>query len=219
MARIVQSGEALRGASKLVIFGGSFDPPHRGHVELPRHVQQAIGADAVVYVPAARSPHKPDRPASAPSHRLAMLQAALNGLDDAVILTDELDRADEDTPSYTVDTLERLRQTLGEDTTLRLLIGADQVPAFDHWHQNQRIVELAEPVVMLRPPFTRQSLLEQVPAAERDRWADRLVEVPAKDVSATEIRDKAGRGEVIDHLVPEPVARYIEQHGLYQPEA
>jgi len=216
MAKVIASANDLRGASKLVIFGGSFDPPHQAHVALPRHVRAKINADGLVYVPAARSPHKSEQMPSAAAHRLAMLEAALADLDDTVILTDELDRASNDEPSYTVDTLQRMREALGESTSLCLLIGADQAPVFDKWHQADRIAQLAEVVVMLRPPMTREAVLGSLPVGERKIWQDRIVDVPAMDVSATTVRQRLARGESIDDLVPTAVKRYIEAHGLYR---
>jgi nicotinate-nucleotide adenylyltransferase len=215
-ARVLHSVEALRGREKLLIFGGSFDPPHRGHVMLPGAVREQIEADWVVYVPAAVSPFKRDQPPTSAGHRRAMLAAALTEADDAVILTAELDRAGDTSPSYTVDTLEQMRQQLGEDTSLRLLIGADQVAGFDQWHRAERIVELAPPLVMLRPPQTKQALLDTLAPEQRKRWAARIVDVPAVDASATEVRRRLAAGEPVDDLVPPAVAQYIEQHGLYR---
>ena len=200
---------------KLLIFGGSFDPPHRAHVELPEQVRRALSADAIAYIPAAQSPHKLNREPTPASHRLEMLRAALRDKDQAMILTDELDRANAGEPSYTVETLERLHQRLAPAATLRLLIGADQVLSFERWHAPQRIVALAEPVVMVRPPETMDSLLEALPADQRAVWRDRLVEVTPMDISATEIRQRLVAGESIDSRVPPAVARYIEAHGLY----
>jgi len=221
-ARVFDDAEALGGASKLLIFGGSFDPPHLAHIVLPRHVRQQVGADYVVYVPAALSPHKTGQQPAPGEHRLAMLREALREADDAAILTIELNRAGDGQPSYTVDTLERLRQKLGGVIEIRLLIGSDQVPVFDKWYRAARIVELAEPLVMVRPPETKASLLATLPSDQRATWERRLVTAPAMDVSATGIRARLANGEPIDDLVPEPVARYIEEHGLYQngtPEA
>ena len=201
---------------QVIVFGGSFDPPHVGHVVLPERVRQALGTDVVAYVPAARSPHKLDRPATPAAHRLAMLRLALAEQPHALILTDELDRAADGRPSYTVETLTALRGRVGERTRLRLLIGADQVPRFHAWRQAGRIVELAEPVVMLRPPETAASLLAALGPGEREAWRRRLVEVPAIDVSSSGVRRRVAAGESIAGLVPEAVARYIHEHGLYR---
>ena len=201
---------------QIILFGGSFDPPHVGHVALPEQVRQAVGADVVAYMPAARSPHKLDQAPTPAVHRLAMLRLALAGQPHALILTDELDRAADGRPSYTVETLEGLSRRVGEATRLRLLIGADQVARFDAWRDAARIIELAEPLVMLRPPETATSLLDAMEPDERDAWRGRLVEVAAMDVSSSEVRRRVAAGASIAGLVPEGVARYIDEHGLYR---
>lgn len=201
----------------IILFGGSFDPPHLAHVALPMAARLAVGAEVVAYVPAAKAPHKLDKVQTDAKHRLAMLRLALGNEKHAVILTDELDRAASGEPSYTVDTLTALREKLGADVKLRLLIGADQVRIFDQWREPKRIIELAEPLVMVRPPDTRESLLASLPDdAARNEWSSRLVDVPAVDVSSTQIRERVARGEPITGMVDDAVARYIQQHGLYR---
>ncbi|MEZ6191159.1 MAG: nicotinate (nicotinamide) nucleotide adenylyltransferase [Phycisphaerales bacterium] len=203
-------------AKHIILFGGSFDPPHVAHVALPMAAREAIGAEVVAYIPAAKAPHKLDKLQTDPKHRLAMLRLALGNEKHAVILTDEIDRAAGGEPSYTVDTLTVLRERLGDDVKLRLLIGADQVRIFDQWRDPKRIIELAEPLVMVRPPDDRASLLASLPDDQaREAWASRLVDVPAVDVSSTQIRERVARGEPITGMVDDAVERYIYQHGLY----
>jgi nicotinate-nucleotide adenylyltransferase len=203
---------------RLILFGGSFDPPQLAHVVQPRYVMERIGADALLYMPAAISPHKLDRPPTPPQHRLAMLQLALADQPHAVVLPDELDRfAATGRPSYTVETIEALLPRLHADATLRLLIGGDQLRRFDTWRDHRRIAALADPVVMVRPPDTRDTLLASLPAGfERDEWAGRLVEIPQIEVSATDVRERVQGDRLYDHLVRPAVAAYIEQHGLYR---
>jgi len=208
----------LHGYKRILLFGGSFDPPHRAHVHLPQQAARAIRADLIAYIPAGRAPHKLDQQQTDPRHRLAMLRLALAddpGPIPTTILTDEIDRGP-DAPSYTVDTLESLAQRVDRGATLRLLIGADQLRIFDQWRQPGRIIELAEPLVMVRPPDTRSSLLEDLPADEHGAWADRLIEIDAMDVSSTAVRERVGGDRPIDDAVCDAVAGYIREHGLYQ---
>jgi len=213
-AQLIHSPKALAGYTRLVLFGGSFDPPHWAHVRLPRHVRAKLDAEAVVYLPAAQSPHKLDREPTPASHRLAMLEAAETN--DALILPLELDRAEAGEPSYTVDTLEQLRGALGDEPILYLLIGSDQVPVFEQWHKADRIAQLATPLAMVRPPQTKASLLASLPKDTQKRWADRILDVPAIDISATQVRERAAEGQPIADLVPEGVAKYICEHDLYR---
>lgn len=203
----------------LLIFGGTFDPPHVAHVALPAMVRDLLGMDLLAYVPAAQSPLKSNRTHTPARHRLAMIRLATAHDHRCIVLTDELDRARSDTPSYTVDTLQQLRLRLGPEVKMRLLIGADQMRLFHRWREHDTIAALAEPVVMLRPPETAQALLSELPDAQQQSvWKARLVELPLMDVSSTAIRQRLGNGLSVSGLVPSSVLDYIRQHGLYATE-
>lgn len=207
----------LSACSRVVIFGGSFDPPHVAHVALPLMVAEALDADGLIYIPAGRAPHKTDAVQTPPHHRLAMLRLAVAHVPRAVVLTDEIDRVEATgKPSYTVETLEVLRQRLGDRVEMRLLIGADMARMFHQWRSPLRIAQLAEPVVMLRLPDTEESLLAALPAGEREAWRGRLVPLPAMGVSSSEIRRRVSLGQGITGLVPPLVEDYIRRHGLYR---
>ena len=135
-----------------------------------------------------------------------MLRLALADEPGTTIWTGEADRAADGRPSYTVDTLGRLRDELGHGVKMRLLIGADQVAIFDTWHRPNRIVELAEPAVMLRPG-------EALP--QDQTWRSRVVQVDAMDLSSTAIRRRVAAGESITGMVHPDVERYIAEHHLY----
>lgn len=205
----------LTDAHTILLYGGSFDPPHLAHTTLPVIAARDISADVIAFIPAGQPPHKRGRVLTDPAHRLAMLRLAVSDIPNAVVLTDEIDRAADGRPSYTVDTLEDLHQRLGSDVTMRLLFGADMLRIFTKWHKPGRIVALAEPLVMVRPPDTRESLLASLPEIDRATWAKRLVDVPSMDISSTTIREKVRRGEPIDDLVSPQVATYIRTQELY----
>lgn len=205
-------------SDRILIFGGTFDPPHRAHTELPPLVAREFGCDEILYVPAAINPLKRDTPPTPAVHRLAMLERAVHGIPHARISTIELDRAG---PSYTVDTLESLRARYGESVTLFLLIGADQATEFHRWKDWTRILELAEPAVMLRPPWTRQSLERSLRESGHyddptiARWLAGTVDVPAVQVSSTDIREALRSGGDLSGMLDDAVVRYIREHGLY----
>jgi len=180
-----------------------------------------IDADGLLLVPAARPPHKPDRRLSGAGHRRAMLELALGNRRDCALSTFELDRSE---PSYTVHTLQHLRQTLGSQVDLRLLIGADMAAIFYQWKDPHQILELAEPVVMMRPPWDEQQLLDRlrphVQGEQLQRWRSRIVPVEQMDISSTRLRQVLGAGGYDNPLAVwalEPIVlAYIREHGLYR---
>lgn len=215
-------------AHRVLVFGGTFDPPHRAHFALPLAARDAIGADWLLYVPAARSPLKTDGPIASDDDRIAMLRAGLRATDRASISTIELahDSSEEGTraPSYTVDTVARLKSIPPNGVELRLLIGADQAADFHRWREPRRIIELAEPAVMLRAPHaSREVLMRRIRAhwtrEEADCWEQRLVGVPLLNVSATRVRELLGAGSLDDaelrKALPDGVLDHIHARGLY----
>jgi len=195
-----------------LVFGGSFDPPHRAHVELPEHVRDAIDAEVVLYIPTARSPFKAGRPGTDAKHRLVMTQLAVADNPRAVVLSVETAAAGDD-PTYTIDTLRAMHHS-GAGTALRLLIGADQLPGFDRWRDAARIIEIADPVVIRRPGEDIDAGLAHVAATLG--WRPTVVDAPLIDVNSTELRRRLAAGEPVRDDVPPAVLEYIEARGLYR---
>ncbi len=200
---------------RILLFGGTFDPPHRAHTELPPLVADQLDCDRLIYIPTSANPLKDDRPTDA-RHRLKMLRLAIESVPGAEIDPVELEQAG---PSYTVNTLRALRERYGPEVDLRLLIGSDQAANFHRWHEARTILQLARPAVMLRPPADHESLRRDL----SDHWSEKevadwlrcAVEVPEVAVSATEIRRRLQAGEPVDDLLAPAVADYIRRHGLY----
>ena len=201
---------------RLLIFGGTFDPPHVAHVALPPLVARRLGCPRILYVPAAVNPFKTDHDLTPAAHRLAMLRLALDRVPDAEISSIELDRPG---PSYTVDTLEALRGQLEPETELYLLIGSDQALVFEKWKRWQRILELATLAVMVRPPLDearyRRRLEETYSARQAHRWLAWTADVPYLDICATELRHHLAEGRDVRGLLQPAVLAYIREHGLY----
>lgn len=212
----------LTGDGAVLLFGGTFDPPHKAHVELPLRAREAYGAEWLVYVPAAQSPHKADAPGASGEDRVAMLEAAVGDAAGVIVSRVEIDAPVG--PSYTVRTLERVRSALGDAREVRLLIGADQAVSFHRWREFERVMALAEPLVMLRSPDeTRDSLLASMrphwEGAALEAWGERVVDVPVLDVSATRVRELLERGAIdsaeLGVLLPREVIGVIRARGLY----
>lgn len=207
----------LAGYHNILLFGGTFDPPHIAHVRLPEIVRQALNADVIVYLPTPLSPFKLDEQPSSEEDRIEMLRLALEDQPRAIVSTLEIDIAGAGSPAYTVDTLRALRGQVGPGPCLYLLMGADQARSFHKWREHEAIMQLCEPVVMVRPPHDEQSLLDELaPHFDTQDWAARIIRVPAMEVSSTGIRRRVREGEPIAGLVPPPVERYIHERSLYR---
>ena len=199
-----------RARRRLGMFGGAFDPPHLAHVALARAALEQLGLDELRIIPTGQAWHKA-RALTAPEHRLAMAQLAFEDLPGAVVDGRELARSG---PTYTVDTLRELRREHPQ-AQLVLVIGADQAQALRSWRESEAIPGLA--IISIAE---RASPAENAPRFDAShvpggRWQP--VELPPMPVSATQVRARVAAGQGIDHLVPASVARYIDQHHLYQP--
>lgn len=212
----------------MLLFGGTFDPPHEGHLTLAQRARDAWapgGSAWVVFVPAARSPHKGTGPEASGPDRIAMLEAALAGAARAGVWGEEVRRgelSDPPEPSYWVDTLETARAAARPGVRLGFLIGSDQLVALPRWRAWRRILELAEPVVVLRDPHrTVLGLLDALRGEPAwggecvEAWGDRVVRLPLMDVSATVIRGRLRAGEADAPGVPAGVMGVIRARGLY----
>jgi nicotinate-nucleotide adenylyltransferase len=215
-----QTGTILNGVSerprRILLFGGTFDPPHLAHTRLPRIVADQVGCFCILYIPAAVSPFKLHDPTTEVEHRLAMLTLAVSDVPEAQISTLELDRTG---PSYTCDTLEALQEEYGHGVSFRLLMGADHALQFYQWRNWPRILKLATPAVMLRPPVDEAvfswQLRQTFGAEDARKWLGWLVRVPAMDISSSEIRRRLLAGEDTTGLLDPAVAQYIASHKLY----
>jgi len=203
--------------TRTLVFGGTFDPPHTAHTTLPPLVAARLGCARIIYIPAAANPLKTDLDVTAAEHRLAMLRLAVADVPGAQVSTIELDRPG---PSYMIDTLRSLRSRVGDKTDLVLLIGSDQAMSFHDWKDWARIIELATPAVMVRPPLDmaafRRQLAERYEPDEVERWLGYAVAVPQLDVDATSVRRRLASGGDVRGLLQPNVLAYIREHNLYR---
>ncbi len=203
--------------TRTLVFGGTFDPPHTAHTTLPPLVAARLGCARIIYIPAAANPLKTDLDVTAAEHRLAMLRLAVADVPGAQVSTIELDRPG---PSYMIDTLRSLRSRVGDKTDLVLLIGSDQAMSFHDWKDWARIIELATPAVMVRPPLDmaafRRQLAERYEPDEVERWLGYAVAVPQLDVDATSVRRRLASGGDVRGLLQPDVLAYAREHGLYR---
>ncbi len=196
-------------ARRIAVFGGAFDPPHAAHVALARAALADLQLDELRIVPTGHAWHKA-RPLSPARHRLAMARLAFADLPQVLVDARETERAG---PSYTVDTLRELQHEW-PDAELFLLLGGDQARALTSWHAWQEIVQTAIICVADRGDEVPTSPRFSAPKPYEPRF--RRLPMPALLVSATEIRSRIAAHQALGPLVFEPVARYIEDHHLYQ---
>lgn len=210
------------------ILGGTFDPVHNGHLAIAEAVRQAMALSGILFVPAFLPPHKPTYAISAFPHRAAMLDLAVADRPGCFVSRLEAER---EGPSYSIDTLRTLRQTLGQDVHLFFIIGMDAFAEIHTWKANRVLLEYASFVVIGRPDHCQHSC-EQTVAANFPGYAFNEVTgcwqgkpgqggihpvaMPPVKVSSTEIREAVRQGRPISTLVPAAVASYIEAHGLYR---
>ena len=213
------------------MYGGTFDPVHLGHLEIAQKVCELFEIERVLFVPAQVAPHKIGREVSAPIHRHAMLALATQTEKNLLVSTFELDAPNR---TFTVDTLEHFRNEFGDSTDLFFIMGADSWSEISTWRDWQRLLGIANHIVVTRPGYDigepeltlRQRVIDLRSGKHDPRQVRELsgpgnifiTDAVMKDVSATQIRRAAsdGRFEELKELVPGSVAVYIEKYGIYR---
>ena len=210
--------------NRIVLFGGTFDPIHCGHLIVARAFCEQCGFEKITFIPASSPPHKEGAHASG-EHRLAMLKLAVKSEERAEIFDIceiELARTG---CSYTFDTLEELRRINGADTELVWVVGADMLEELPCWHRVEEVVELARIVIAVRPPWDEQideifgTLRGKFSDAQVDRLMESVIQTPLINISSTQIRRRVRAGESIKNLTPYCVIDYIKKHDLYISES
>ena len=194
-----------------LVFGGSFNPIHHGHLLCSRSAAEQLGYERIILIPSANPPHKPvSATMAASADRLAMTRIAVAG--DPFFQVDglELERAG---PSYTLDTARHL--TARGDGPVHWLIGADMLLYLPKWHRPADLLREVNFVVIARPGWSLD--WETLPIEYRHLKAN-VVEVPLISLSSTEIRHRAAAGRSIRYLTPDAVCAYIQERGLYRGE-
>jgi nicotinate-nucleotide adenylyltransferase len=187
------------------VFGGTFDPVHIGHLVSALEVRHQIGLDRVLLV-VANDPWQKEGSVFAPAaDRMAMVQAAVEGIDGLEADDTELRRGG---PSYTIDTLVELGERF-PGTDLHLIVGSDAASGLETWERPEELKRLARLVVMSRAGMTGD--------CAPPGWAHRRVDVTRLDVASRDLRARLADGRPVDGLVPRPVMRLIRERGLYGP--
>ncbi len=191
---------------KIGIFGGTFNPPHYGHLITSEIVREQLQLDKILFIPTAIPPHKTDRFLLDGKLRLNMLQLAVMENSYFEVSDIELARGGK---SYTIDTLKVLAK-LYPKSSLYLIIGIDNLIDFHTWKSPNKILEKSEVVVINRPGFETKTV--------RNKFTKRVtfIRVPNIDISSREIRRRVKQGKSIKYLVPPAVEQYILTKGIYR---
>jgi nicotinate-nucleotide adenylyltransferase len=187
---------------KIGILGGTFDPPHYGHLIIAEEVYHALSLDEVWFMPTNTPPHK-EEASSAGVDRIKMVQAAIKDNQKFTVETIEFERSG---PSYTYETIKLLAKK-HENKQFHFIIGADMVEYLPNWHEIDRLVEMITFVSVKRPGF---SIASSFPIIE--------VEIPQFDVSSSFLRDRFRNGKNTKYFLPDEVQLYIEEKNLYGPK-
>jgi nicotinate-nucleotide adenylyltransferase len=210
---------------RIGVFGGTFDPVHNGHLRSALELRESLGLDEIRMIPAALPPHR-DPPRASGAQRLAMLRLATAGCEGLIPDDRELRRGG---TSYMVETLQSLREELGAEAALCLILGRDAFSGLRSWLNWERLIELAHIVVVERPGALESfepelndwlsDVLSEQPDEELRRRSHGTVfriQLTQLEISATHIRALVGAGRSARFLLPQSVLDYVERNGLYR---
>ena len=193
---------------RICLYGGTFDPPHNGHMAIAEQCRKNLNIDRILFIPAFLAPHKTNVKISSAKDRLAMLRLAIQPYPGLEISELEIDRKG---ISYSIDTILQVKKELNlTSENLYFLIGTDSLVELHTWRQPERILDESRVVVAARPHYS----MDDIPVDYRNRVE--ILSNPLMDISSTEIRQKVQRHESIRHLVLGSVTDYINRHKLYQ---
>lgn len=192
------------------LMGGSFNPIHCGHVALARAALESGRVERVLFLPTGNPPHKKEGLADK-FDRLRMVELAVEHEAGVAVCREEIDR---DGVIYTVDTLAALKRKM-PDCTLTYLIGADTLRALGTWRRVETVIERCKFLVMMREGETREEVIRLAGLwTQRGAQID-FLDARKMDISSTQIREQIQKGLPFERLVPQAVADYIHEHGLY----
>lgn len=199
-------------AARIGILGGTFDPPHIGHLVLAEYAADSLGLEHVLFVPAADPPHKRGRMKTPVEHRLAMLALAISR--DARFILSRID-VDRPGPHYSNDMVRVVRQQF-PDAELFFVMGGDSLKDLPNWDHPDVLIQLCKLAVMRRPPHENiyPAMHEDVLPGLQDRVY--MVDAPQLEISSTDIADRLRSGRSVRYLMPETVQAYINAQLLYK---
>ncbi len=197
---------------RIGVLGGTFDPIHIGHLAAADEVRARLALERVLFIPAGLPPHKLHLQVTSTEHRLNMVRLAIADNPNFVLSRVDIDRFG---PSYTMNTIELLRDEYGPGAELYFIMGSDSLAEFLTWHKPERLIRLCRIVALTRPGY-RVDLKELEHLLPGAIARVQLLEMPLLQISGTDIQRRVRMGLSIKYLVPPAVAEYIQQHKLYR---
>ena len=198
---------------KVGILGGTFDPIHLGHLVMAEEARLRLELDKVLFVPAEQQWLKVGGAIAAPHQRLEMVRLAINSNPFFKLSVVEMERSG---PSYTVDTLAALHDQLGAGAELYFILGWGSLAELPQWREPAQIVQRCQLVAIPRPGYTPPDLESLELDITGISQSTILLDMPVIGISSSEVRRRISQGLSIHYLVPEAVARYIQEQGLYR---
>ena len=192
------------------VLGSAFNPPHLGHLALAQEALWQLGLAEVILVPTGEAPHK--RIADDPGRELRLAMTRLAAADDSRFAVSTLE-VEREGPSYTYETLELLAKDRG-DRELVFVMGADAAVGLESWREPQRVTELARLAIARRAGISDADVAAVLRSLDAEGRAT-MLEMPQFGVSSSSVRERAAAGRPLRYLVPESVARFVEEKGIY----
>jgi nicotinate-nucleotide adenylyltransferase len=194
---------------KIGILGGTFDPPHAGHLALAHAALDQLGLDEIIFLPANRNPLKANKAFASGKHRVGMVEALIRQDSRLAVSDMEITRGG---TSYSVDTLGELHMV--RPAEYWFLMGADALKGLGDWKNPQRLMRLCRLGVAIRPPMSEGDVIARIPEEYKDKVD--LIRMSPMDVSSTDLRDRLKRSRSVAPLIPNDVLKYIHTHQLYK---
>lgn len=206
--------ESAASRNRYAIMGGTFDPIHFGHLAAAEAVREKLQCSKVIFIPTGNPPHKTDRILTASKYRYAMTSQAVRSNPYFEVSDIEINR---NGYTYTLDTIKQLKRLYGNDIELLFITGADALLEIETWYKVKELLTQCSFVAVTRPGYDKTKL-EQKLSELRSKYNGVffIVDVPGLNISSTDIRNRMISGSSIRYLLPEPVAQYIFENGLYK---
>ena len=197
--------------SRIGVLGGTFDPPHNGHLAIAEQALTQLSLSQVLFAPTRQPPHKNPNGITSIEHRLEMVRLAIVPYPHFALSRIDVDRAG---PTYTAETMALLHEQYGDTVELYFIMGLDSLANILTWHAPDKLIEVCRLAVFYRPGFTADiTVLEKKLPGLRERVI--LLPSPALDIAASDLQRRIRAGESVANLVPDAVVAYIAEHRLY----